>query len=142
MDFEYFGKCTCGSTKIVFSLSIKINGVVPRACDCDFCSSRNIAYLSHPDGELLIQSTGQLVVNKQGSNQADFLTCQTCQDVIAVSFKFTDKYVGALNSKVLDTYSTLLAAEIVSPKKLQPNEKLERWKALWSKVRITTHNSV
>lgn len=136
MDFKYLGQCICGSTSINFSLPININSILPRACDCDFCKSRNIAYLSHPNGVITIESANQLSIQKQGSNQAEFLTCQTCQDVIAVSIKFADKHLGALNCKILDTYTTLPAAEIVSPKLLQPNEKLARWKALWSKVRI------
>jgi hypothetical protein len=136
MDFKYSGECKCGSTAIAFSLPIQINCIVPRACDCNFCSSRQIAYISHPDGELLIKSTADLVVKKQGSNQAEFLTCHKCQEVIAVSVKLVEKRIGALNSNILDSDLNLKAAEVVSPKMLRPSEKLARWKALWSAVKL------
>ena len=45
------GQCNCGQTKIKLSLSNKLNKYSPRACDCDFCISRKISYLSHPEGE-------------------------------------------------------------------------------------------
>jgi hypothetical protein len=136
MSFEYSGKCICGSVAIKFTLPKSINSLVPRACDCDFCRTRNIAYLSHPEGKIVIQSTLQLDPLKQGSNQAEFLTCKTCQQVIAVSFNSTKAYVGALNSKVLDVYSALAAPEIVSPQKLNANEKIQRWTSLWSVITI------
>ncbi|WP_413702158.1 hypothetical protein ACLKMH_12110 [Psychromonas sp. KJ10-10] len=134
--FSNFGKCTCGQTKVKISLPETLDKFSPRACDCDFCVSRNISYLSHPEGELEIESAFPLKILKQGSNQASFITCSSCKSVIASSLQLEDKLVGALNSPLLSDFSLLQNPTIVSPKKLKAQEKVERWQKLWLNIKV------
>lgn len=131
-----YGKCICGETKIKISLPDKLDHYSPRACDCDFCVTRNISYLSHPKGELEIESTVPLEIQKQGSNQASFITCSNCKSVIAGSLQLNNQLFGALNSTLLFDYSLLKKPTIVSPKQLEVKEKVERWQTLWLRVKV------
>lgn len=99
------GKCECGSTKITLVLPEPLDKYNPRKCDCDFCLSRNIAYLSHPKGKLIIDSNNALKVLKQGSNQAKFITCVHCESVIAACWQSSRSILGALNATLLLQYS-------------------------------------
>lgn len=42
----------------------------PRACDCEFCTALNVAYLSDARGKLEIFSSGSIQIIQQGSEQA------------------------------------------------------------------------
>jgi len=131
-----FGKCSCGETNVKISLPETLDQYSPRACDCDFCVSRSISYLSHPDGELEIESIAPLEVQRQGSNQASFITCNSCKSVIAASLQLENKLVGAINSTLLSDSSLLQKPTIVSPKQLGAKEKVERWQTLWLNIKI------
>ena len=130
------GECSCGQTKVKISLPENLDQYSPRACDCDFCVSRSIFYLSHPDGELEIESTEPLEVQRQGSNQASFITCSNCKSVIAASLQLENRLVGALNSTLLSDFSLLQKSVTVSPKQLGAREKNERWQTLWLNIRV------
>lgn len=136
MAIEYVGSCSCGAVKVRIELPEAIENYSPRACDCDFCTSRNIQYLSHPDGALFIETSTPLEVQKQGSNQADFLTCRNCNDVSAVSIGIEGNRIGALNSTILDDYLRLKKAEVASPKLLTAHNKVQRWKSLWLPISV------
>lgn len=134
MTMDYDGQCTCGSVKVTIELPEQIEHFVPRACDCDFCTSRSIKYLSHPDAVLFIESSTPLEIQKQGSNQADFLTCRHCHDVIAASIDLKGVKIGSLNATILNDYTSLKTAEIASPKLLSREEKIQRWKSVWLSI--------
>jgi len=136
MACEYTGTCACGQVKVTVTLPGKLEAYSPRACDCNFCTRRNIQYLSHPDGELQINSAGELSVYRQGSNQAVFLACSKCDEVIAASLPAGGDALGALNATLLSDYDKLKAPEVVSPKLLSAQEKLLRWQKVWLKVKV------
>jgi hypothetical protein len=136
------GQCLCGQTKVKLSLPDTLNNYNPRACDCDFCTSRDISYLSHPDGELEIESTKAFVIQKQGSNQASFITCDGCKSVIAASLALENGLIGALNATLLTNYSLLQKSTSVSPKALEAKEKLERWQTVWLKIKINGNSRI
>jgi len=134
------GKCRCGQTKIKLSLPKALEQYSPRACDCDFCTSRNIAYLSHPDGELEIESIEPLGIQKQGSKQANFITCNCCKTIIAGVLQIENGLIGALNSTLLSNYASLQEPTIVSPKLLTEEEKIERWQSVWLNIKVNGHS--
>ncbi|WP_196138955.1 aldehyde-activating protein [Aliikangiella sp. G2MR2-5] len=134
LNHEYTGHCACHSVTLNVSLPQPIENFSPRACDCDFCTSRHIEYISHPDGKLYLKSSNPLQELRQGSNQACFLACPNCQDVIAATFKVNHMIIGSLNSQLLDERTKLKPAETVSPKQLNARDKVERWQALWLSV--------
>ena len=130
------GKCSCGQTKVKLSLPKTLDYYTPRACDCDFCIARNISYISHPDGELEIESSEPLDVQIQGSSQASFITCNCCKSVIAAPLQLESSLVGALNSALLSKSSLFQEAITVSPKALSAKEKVDRWQTVWLKVKV------
>ncbi len=136
------GKCSCGKTRVTIHLPETLDQYSPRQCDCDFCVSRNISYLSHPDGELAIESKEPLEKQHQGSNQADFITCNHCKTVIAAALQLENKLIGALNASLLLNSSSLKKSTVVSPKVLSPKEKVERWKTVWLKIEINGNNHI
>ena len=132
------GKCVCGDVSILLRLPASQDKYTPRQCDCDFCMIREIAYVSHPDGELEIDSITPLKILKQGSNQALFITCDCCKTVIAASVNINNQTIGSLNIKLLDDLSLFNQPIIASPKNLEPKEKLERWQSNWGKVKLNS----
>jgi len=136
------GTCSCGQTKVKLSLPETLNNYSPRACDCDFCTSRNISYLSHPDGTLEIESIKPLAEQRQGSNQASFITCYYCKSVIAASLQLESSLLGALNSSLLSNFSLLQEPTIVSPKALEAEEKVERWQTVWLNIIVNGNSHI
>jgi len=130
------GECSCGKTKVKLSLPEALNSYSPRACDCDFCISRHISYLSHPDGQLEIESIESLDIQRQGSNQASFITCNCCKSVIAASLQMENSLLGALNASLLSNFSLLQQPISVSPKTLGAIEKIQRWKTVWLSIKV------
>ncbi|MEP2654009.1 MAG: aldehyde-activating protein [Paraglaciecola sp.] len=134
------GKCSCGQTKVKLSLPDTLDHYSPRACDCDFCISRNISYLSHPSGELEVESSEPLDIQRQGTNQASFLTCSCCKSVIAASIQLESRLIGALNSTLLLNSSLLQEPTTVSPKALTAKEKINRWKTVWLNIKVNSNS--
>ena len=135
-NFCYLGGCRCGNVSIELSLPEILSNFVPRACDCNFCTEREITYPSDPQGQLVVSSLSPLKTLKQGSNQASFKHCPNCHEVICVAYRFENNYKGALNIRLLDKQSLLPQAQTVSPKELSPQQKLVRWKSVWLSVVI------
>lgn len=137
----YSGSCQCKSVNFTLSLAKPLASYSARKCDCDFCIERNIHYLSEPGGQLNIQSDSALIKQKQGSEQAVFLTCGQCQDVLAATVEVDNKRLGAANVSLLHQASRLMPATVVSPKKLSPEDKLSRWLSIWLTVVINDQSA-
>ncbi|MCO7225346.1 hypothetical protein [Pleionea sp. CnH1-48] len=137
----YRGHCHCGYTQIALHLPQPLDHYEPRRCDCDFCVSRNISYLSAPTGLIEISADTPLDTLHQGSQQADFLACPQCKTVIAATFKNDVMRIGSLNAQLLIEHDKLRPSISVSPQQLSAEEKLSRWQQLWSKV-VLLHDCV
>jgi len=142
MRISNSGNCHCG--KVIFSIELPdaLDKYSPRKCDCDFCMERNLSYLSHPDGTLEIKCSSPFKVINQGSNQAMFLVCSDCGDVVAVAYPFHDCVKGAVNAGLLNGSADLREPKFVSPKQLVPKEKLNRWNSLWFRVRVNGNDRI
>jgi len=127
---------------VKISLPENLDQYSPRACDCDFCISRNISYLSHPEGSLEIESIEPLDIQRQGSNQASFITCSCCKSVIAASLQLENKLVGALNCTLLSNFSLLQESTTVSPKELGAEEKVDRWHTVWLNIKVNGNSRI
>ena len=97
---------------------------------------RDIQYLSDPQGNLNIHSSTELLMQKQGSEQASFATCGECMDVIAATIGTDMGTIGAVNGTLLQDADQLQAANTVSPKTLDAENKLARWLTVWQPVSI------
>ncbi len=136
------GKCRCGHIKLLVSLPEALESYSPRECDCDFCSARGIEYLSDPAGQITITGIEPLVVSRQGSDQAQFLSCNRCRVVVAVVLELENHLIGAVNAPLLDSYHRFGQKSVVSPRLLEANEKRSRWESIWSAVEINGQKQI
>jgi len=132
--YTHIGQCTCGSVSIEFSSPKDITAYSPRKCDCQYCMKRGIEYLSDPLGQITFESYFPLLEEKQGSEQATFLLCHSCQSVVAVCYVDKNFSLGSLNATLLNEVDKLRKSVVVSPKGLDKNEKITRWRQLWSEM--------
>ncbi|WP_395338936.1 aldehyde-activating protein [Ningiella sp. W23] len=137
MAHTYFGACDCGQVELSLVLANTIDRYQTRACDCDFCAEHDLVYLSDPLAKLHINSMISLFHKRQGSQQAEFLCCVNCETVVAVSVTIDNVLRGAINAECLNDMDVLSEPELVSPKELSANEKLERWKTLWGSIELS-----
>jgi hypothetical protein len=133
---HYCGKCSCGEVAIQFSSPQEISSYKSRSCDCDYCVQREIEYLSGSQGQITFISKRPLCHEKQGSEQATFLLCLNCHNVVGVCYINKNICVGSLNSRLLEQYDHVQDTITVSPKKLSNVQKLGRWTDMWSQVKI------
>jgi hypothetical protein len=126
------GGCNCGNIRLELSLSQTPAAYAPRACDCDFCRKHVAAYVSDPAGALTIRIRDAALTerHRQGSAQAEFLLCTRCGVLTAVLYKDAGRTYAAVNARACDA-TGFGAEQSVSPKKLAPGQKSERWRALW-----------
>lgn len=130
----YRGACACGCCTVLLALSSPLESHTPRACDCDFCVARGVAYLSAPDAQITLRSADGWRRERQGSGQAQFLSCAHCGELLAVVAPFDDGWRGAVNATQLDDQHLLAPAQAVSPKLLDASTKRSRWGTLWGRV--------
>ncbi|WP_269619987.1 hypothetical protein [Zhongshania sp. BJYM1] len=139
MSHKFAGHCQCSEVQLSLSLPKHVDHYTPRACDCDFCLSRDASYLSDPDGRLQITAFSPLNITKQGSEQALFLSCARCCSLVAVVYPFTDGLKGAVNATFLSEVNHQRSIP-VSPKQLSPDDKYRRWQDMWLTVSINGKN--
>jgi hypothetical protein len=94
-------------------------------------------YLSDPLSHLSILSTINLIHSKQGSEQAQFLSCVNCEQLVAVVSEIDGELRGAINAECLNDSSLMAKPISVNPQSLNPSEKRERWAQNWSRVSLS-----
>lgn len=126
------GRCHCGNITVQVTLTGNPETYRPRACDCEFCRKHGAAYLSDPNGSLLIHVVeAQLTSHyRQGSAAAEMLLCGRCGVLIGALYADAGHRLGVVNARVLEM-TALGSPESVSPKSLNASEKVERWRRLW-----------
>ncbi|MGX5201071.1 hypothetical protein [Aliikangiella sp. IMCC44632] len=131
--FSYQGACGCGNLSYQLALTQPLKNYLARYCDCDFCQQHQLAYLSDPAGSCRLYISNPVNRIKQGSEQAEFIQCENCKIIIAVTVKFNDDLIGAVNVNALVDNAESLQKVNVSPKQLNASTKLARWQQAWMK---------
>lgn len=135
------GGCHCGALAVAFSTGRAPAATSPRACDCSFCRAHGAAWVSDPDGRLLVRVTrpDRLRAYRQGSLAAQFLLCGDCGVLVAVVFDEDGRSYAAVNAGCLEAHGAFADAVPTSPQALAPDEKIARWRQLWIRdVRVET----
>ena len=132
------GGCHCGALRFEFSTAQALAAFVPRACDCDFCTRHRAAWVSDAAGLLRIEADGtRLRDYRQGSGQAEFLSCADCGVLVAVMARTGDgRLLGAANRNAFDGRGAFTDETSASPQQLGPEAKLSRWTQLWTAVEL------
>jgi len=71
-----------------------------------------------------------------------FLSCAGCGTVIAAAHQLDGSLKGAINAGLLNEFERLQEPIIVSPRLLDPEEKLTRWESIWSSMRVNGQNLI
>lgn len=132
MNTERAG-CHCNNITVEVTLSGDLAEYTPRACDCDFCIKNGAAYVSDSKGKLAvkIRNPEESTLYKQGDNLVELLICKQCGVMVCATYTDGNEIYGTLNSKTLSNRDQLSPSQVATPKLLSPEEKIERWKALW-----------
>ena len=74
------GACHCGNISFVLETAQPREAIVPRACDCSFCTMHAAHCFSDPQGSAAIDvRDGALLQSYRfGEQTADFLVCRCC----------------------------------------------------------------
>jgi len=137
--FTVLGGCDCGNLYLEMELSEPSDSYHPRACDCRFCSKHAAAYVSDPKGSLCIKvrEPDRLGRYRQGSGTAECLLCTRCGVLIGVTYQEGELRYAAVNVRALGDATSFGRPNVVSPKALTVDERVQRWKQLWfSNVRL------
>ena len=140
--FPHAGGCHCGAVRWNFETAQTLAAFTPRACDCDYCMRHGAAWVSDPAGRLRIRAAdGKLQRYRQGSGQAEFLSCRDCGVLVAVVAHSSDgRLLGAANRNAFDDRASFSEQALVSPQQLAPDAKLARWTQLWTPVELANGN--
>ena len=132
------GSCHCQRLQLALHGSLEPAETSPRACDCSFCQAHAAAWVSDPDGELVITVSDAEALGRyrQGSESAEFLFCRHCGVLVAVVFATDEGQRGAVNVLCLAEAEEFAPEQVVSPQQLAPEVRRERWRSLWTPVRI------
>ena len=133
------GSCHCQRLQLALHGSLDPATTAPRACDCSFCQAHVAAWVSDPEGELVVTASdaGALGRYRQGSESAEFLFCRHCGVLLAVVFATDEGMHGAVNVRCLASAGEFAPMQVVSPQQLAPEVRRERWRSLWTpRVRI------
>jgi len=132
------GSCHCHRLQLALHGSLQPAETSPRACDCSFCQAHAAAWVSDSEGELVVTASDAEALGRyrQGSESAEFLFCRHCGVLLAVVFATDDGMRGAVNVRCLADAGEFAPTQTVSPQQLPPEERRERWRRLWTPVRI------
>jgi len=127
------GSCDCRNLRVRAEITTSPEAYRPRACDCDFCFRHGAAYVSDPAGsmQLGVEDRAELGSHRQGSGTAEFLVCRRCGVLVAVIYRADGRVFGAVNHRALDRSIRFAEPLAVSPKRLDPTQKTERWREVW-----------
>ncbi|WP_417458265.1 GFA family protein [Kordiimonas sp.] len=127
------GGCYCGNIGIQLETEKPFSELVPRACDCDFCTMNGAKWLSHPDAKLEIEIQNEAAINlfEQGSMTARFWLCQRCGVLACVTADVEGERRAAVNVNALNARGEFPPPMSVSPKELSKAEKSARWQDVW-----------
>ena len=99
----YLGQCSCGAIHYEWQTSHSIQGLTPRACQCDYCAAQNATYtseygsrlqitLAHPDTAHIVQ---------HGFKTCDFVECSSCKVLVYVTSIIDGVRYAVINAATL-----------------------------------------
>ncbi len=127
------GSCHCGNILVDLELPKTPHSYAPRACDCDFCRKHDAAYVSDPQGSVVVWiGDGSLRGSyRQGSGQVEFLSCSNCGVLIGAFYSNGGQLYAAVNTRSVRGENIFAAEQKVSPRLLSADEKTARWRSMW-----------
>ena len=140
---RFTGGCHCSNLTVSVELTRAASSYSPRACDCEFCRRHGAAWVSDPQGSLLIhvRDQGDTGRYRQGAGIAEMLLCRNCGVLVAALWQGAHLH-GVVNANVLEGRDALPPVQPVSPKVLSADAKVNRWQKIWfADVRLVAAES-
>ena len=134
---KYLGQCNCGKSQVVVDAAVDFEKLVPRSCDCDSCMSLFLPAIMVSDPALnisIVNEDDSLKTRKNGSQQASFLHCKSCDQLLAVGANIEGKFRGAVNAFLFRNINFSDAIPI-RPGLLSQADKIKRWNEIWGNLR-------
>ena len=78
-----------------------------------------------------VEDDGRLVRYRQGAERAACLLCSSCGVLVAVLYEEGARTWATVNFRAVDRPEIFGARTAVSPRLLEAEEKVERWKRIW-----------
>jgi hypothetical protein len=72
-----------------------------------------------------------------GSGQADFYHCKSCNQLLVVGATLAGVSLGAVNSFLFGNLNQLGEPILVQPRLLSPGEKVARWSKIWGRLQVS-----
>ena len=134
ISMKYYGACKCSACRTEFETDLLLSEFRPRICDCQHCQQYSSLLLSHPSAQIRVFAdiASQLTVNKNGDTSARFYHCKNCDDFVCAGGEIDQRMRGVLNGNLLTDRQTLGETIPVQPRFLSDQEKVDRWKTIWS----------
>jgi hypothetical protein len=129
---EFAGGCHCANITMSVELTREPSSYSPRACDCEFCRRHGAAWVSDPQGALLLRVRDQRDTGRyaQGDEIAEMLLCRNCGVLVAALWQGPHLY-GVVNVNSLEARASFAAPQPASPKSLSAEGKVSRWQKIW-----------
>ena len=135
MIMIYKGSCNCNGWQVEVEVTKPLGDFNPRSCDCDYCKNSPSEIISDPNMRVDLMG-GEITINKNGDQLANFYYCDSCGDLLAVGRYFNNQLRGAVNANLLRDSGQLGKTIEIQPRLLNADEKLDRWQRLWGQVNI------
>ena len=125
------GSCECNNIKVIWHTID--HSLVPRACQCEYCSSKDAAYVtkSGTKFEAIIQNENLHKQVQHGSRSAVFHECANCGQVIFVTSEIDGELYGALNARHLTNKFGFAEPVELNYSYQSLEQKRDRWRQNW-----------
>jgi len=91
------------------------------------------------DPKLVIEidsGNSEFLIRANGSGQAAFYHCMSCEQLLAVGANIAKQSKGAVNALVCDDRERFAKPIRVQPRLLSADEKVARWAMIWGQLII------
>lgn len=126
-----YGSCSCKNIEIHWQ-TIDYS-LVPRACQCDYCRSRQAAWVSKSGSKFEIRIHREALhrAATHGSGCAAFHECCHCGEVVFVTAEIDGALYGVLNANCLQNPQGFAPAVRTEFASQSAQQKIDRWRQNW-----------
>ena len=126
-----YGRCQCKNIELVWrTISTSL---IPRACQCDYCKSKNASYVSEPGTEFraTIHYENNHKIIRHGTESADFHECKNCKKIVFATSEIDNIIYGVINSECIENKDHLKESQPYSYEGETLEERLRRRQKNW-----------
>lgn len=125
------GNCKCQNIQILWHTVDR--SLVPRRCQCDYCVSKSISYVSKAGTRVEVRIREEALVNihQQGTRSARFHECGNCGELVFVTAEIDGELYCSLNANCIINpfgFSEPVKMELHNQ---TATEKKNRWRQNW-----------